>query len=137
MLVPQKSQTGSGPDIFSWMNVMLSKDSVKRNMLTTTNKLCLFTFRYLPNQGEERGQRYVHLQAFTEAPNRNVQYSHRHNCPNALEMSEWGGVDCSCDQLCQFSSKCLLLAPCFAEESIRNFCNQCLIQILTFQGGLG
>ena len=40
MLVAQKSQTGSGPDIFSWMNVMLtlSKDSVKRNTLTTTTK---------------------------------------------------------------------------------------------------
>ena len=33
MLVAQKSQTGSGPDIFSWMNVMLtlSKGFVKRN----------------------------------------------------------------------------------------------------------
>ena len=78
MLVAQKSQTGSGLDIFSWMNVMLtlSKGFVKRNMLTTTTKdyvyLLLGIFQI---RGKSTGKD-MFIFKLTEAPNRNV------HCPN-------------------------------------------------------
>ena len=98
MLVAQKSQTGSGPEIFSWMNVMLtlSKGFFKRN---NNKRLCLFTLRLFPNQGGEHGQRYVHLQAVIQRHQIGMFSTHiishiiSHNCPNALGMGGWvGGV---------------------------------------------
>ena len=73
MLVAQKSQTGSGPDIFSWMNVMLtlSKGFVKRNMLTTTKDYVYLLLGIFQIRGKSTGKD-MFIFKLTEAPNRNV-----------------------------------------------------------------